>query len=193
MHKSTLQLVSTVSQLRLAQRTSHVCRWQHSSHHSWCTAALIRLHARMHKPARERIPVRRTVPHRPYIEFLPAKANDSNTFVPIANMSVPEFVRRKYSTMFTTHPPFAYEHTDDSILARLRCDPPPTMAYKEQPIHSCAAERTRRFSLPAPERMAVDSRPFSPPKRSRTAPSEAIHSDGELTKPLSSKFNLMNY
>lgn len=87
--------------------------------------------------------------------------------------------------MFTTHPPFAYEHTDDSILARLRCDLPPTMAYKEQPIHSFAAERTRRFSLPAPDRMAVDQalgierRPFSTPKRSQTTPGETVHGDGK--------------
>ncbi|CZT16360.1 uncharacterized protein RCC_02203 [Ramularia collo-cygni] len=88
--------------------------------------------------------------------------------------------------MFSTHPPFAYEHTEDSILARLRCDMPSSMAYKEQPIHSCGAERTRRLSLPAIHRVAVDpvpgtsKLPFPPPRRSLTAPGETVRGDERI-------------
>lgn len=120
-----------------------------------------------------------------YLVSFPANLPISTLDVTIAKMSVPEYVRRKYSTMFIAHPPFAYEHADDSILARLRCDLPSAMPYKEQPIHSCAAERTRRLSLPAIGRVAIDQVPgssrqtFPPPRRSLTAPNDTVHGDGE--------------
>ncbi|TKA83877.1 hypothetical protein B0A55_00124 [Friedmanniomyces simplex] len=51
---------------------------------------------------------------------------------------VPQFVRRRYSTMFNEHPPFAYENTDDrqdpSLQSYCSRTPPPGCNYRENPF-----------------------------------------------------------
>ncbi|KJX92302.1 hypothetical protein TI39_contig5875g00007 [Zymoseptoria brevis] len=81
-------------------------------------------------------------------------------------MSVPEFVRRKFGTMFSCHPPFALEtaaSTFDSTATFFRSQTPPISSYHEYPIHSLSAELARRNSaaeLASPSRDAVAENKF---------------------------------
>lgn len=55
---------------------------------------------------------------------------------------VPQFVRRRYSTMFNGQPPFAFEHTDDrqdpGTPPYCSKTPPPGLSYHENPFQGYA-------------------------------------------------------
>ncbi|KXL48418.1 hypothetical protein M433DRAFT_152336 [Acidomyces richmondensis BFW] len=73
-------------------------------------------------------------------------------------MSVPQFVKRRYSTMFMGSPPWSYENTDDGQFPMLTSFDVPTSAavpYKE--LHARAGYPPSRRRTPSPLKMPADS------------------------------------